>query len=65
MPPVIGLVLLGAGIVAGYKAYRRYAEATRPGARGGDGSAGDGAAAKDLGRLELDPSSGVYRPKQP
>lgn len=64
MPQLIGLALIGAGLYAGLKAVVRIgqrvaedlqrakeeAEREEPGAE------------KDLGALELDPATGVYRP---
>lgn len=70
MPHVFALVIAGAGLYAGFKwVSRQYAQmqdAVRQQeadlreavARGGR------AAPKDLGNLELDPKSGVYRPRE-
>ena len=63
MPQLIGLVLLGAGVVAGYKALRRAVDlmSSGPSARDSDAA---GEITKDLGHLELDPATGVYRPRK-
>ena len=71
MPQLIGLVLIGAGVIAGYKAFRRAAlrmsaefdRAAEEARRRAD--AAHTAVEKDLGKLELDPASGEYRQKQP
>ena len=64
MPPLIAAILLGAGAYAGLRVARRLwtqmfdtqaAEAPVQ-------NRGEGFAAKDLGQLELDPQSGIYRP---
>ncbi len=71
MPQLLGLVLIGAGVIAGVKALRsiahrvseemqRQADTVR---QNEAGQAADGASLKDLGRLELDPHSGVYKPR--
>lgn len=66
MPQVIVMALLGAGLYAGY---RWFARASREMAaelqRAQDETtrrARAGAIEKDLGALEFDPASGVYRP---
>ena len=67
MPPLIVAVLLGAGAYAGFRAVRsllsRSIEEEIPPAEGGTGNQVD--LEKDLGRLELDPATGVYRPAPP
>lgn len=60
MPQLVGLVLIGAGLYAGYRALVRVASTmagelepeVRPNA----------VAVRDLGALEYDPVTGVYRP---
>lgn len=72
MPQVFGLVLIGAGVIAGIKALQniaqrvseemqRQADVVRQNEEAR--RAAEGASAKDLGRLELDPQSGVYKPR--
>jgi hypothetical protein len=67
MPPLIVAVLLGAGAYAGFRAVRhllsRSSEEGMPPAEGGNGNPTE--PEKDLGRLELDPATGVYRPVPP
>jgi predicted negative regulator of RcsB-dependent stress response len=70
MPQLIALALIGAGAVAGYRWFNRQMEAARAAAeraeselrRAAETAAG---APKDLGRLELDMASGVYKPRAP
>jgi hypothetical protein len=61
MPQLIGLVIVGAGIWAGVKALQRLAEHVTD-SRPAPEAATVERAEKDLGRLVLDPESGVYRP---
>lgn len=61
MPQLIGLVLVGAGLWAGVKALQRIAGRTAEGAPAENATEGT-AREKDLGRLEADPETGVYRP---
>ena len=63
MPQLIGLVLLGAGVVAGYKAVRRALDLMSANTQTTADPA-TGEIAKDLGQLELDPATGVYRPRK-
>ncbi len=72
MPQLIGLVILGAGLVAGFKALRLVADRfsdelnrTTAESRQTAETAGsqDAVAVKDLGALEFDPISGVYKPR--
>ena len=63
MPQLLGLVLIGAAAVAGYKTIQRVvghiaggSERKHAKSEGRDGM-------KDLGALELDPQSGVYKPR--
>ena len=68
MPQLLGLVFLGAGVIAGYRAFQRISgkirttnEATQaPDSRSASGQLPE----KDLGSLELDPASGIYKPKR-
>ncbi|HRN89090.1 hypothetical protein [Hyphomicrobium sp.] len=56
MPQVIALVVIGAGLYAGYKwVSRTIAKGQRRGERR--------VTPKDLGTLEYDAKSGVYRPR--
>jgi len=67
MPPLIVAVLLGAGAYAGFRAVRHFlSQSSDDGiapADGGNGSPME--SEKDLGRLELDPATGIYRPTPP
>ncbi len=67
MPQVFALLIAGAGIYAGYKWVSRVIAGAQATARGKDAElreamAKGGPAPKDLGKLERDPSTGVYRP---
>ncbi len=65
MPQVIALALLGAGVYAGYRWFVRTArELGEQMQRGEDELRGQAAGRieKNLGALEYDPASGVYRP---
>lgn len=65
MPPLIAAILLGAGAYAGLRVARRLWTQmldTPDTAEAPVQSRAEGAAAKDLGPLELDPKTGVYRP---
>jgi hypothetical protein len=69
MPQVILFAALGGAIYAGYRAVMRASEAiaadlrrTEDAARERAKSVGNPDAARDLGTLEFDPNSGVYKP---
>lgn len=65
MPQVIALALLGAGLYAGYRWFARAAGefgATIVHAKDELRQPSQGRIEKDLGALEFDPASGVYRP---
>lgn len=67
MPQVVGLVLIGAGLYAGYcwlagAAERVSAEMRRAEEELRRRSAEAMGEPRDLGRLEYDPKSGVYKP---
>jgi hypothetical protein len=65
VPQVIALALLGAGLYAGYRWFARAAGGVgAPIARAKDAprQQSQGRIVKDLGALEYDPASGVYRP---
>ena len=65
MPQLFGIMVIGAGIYAGYKAVVRISGRMRDELRRTDDEmrkAAADAAEKDLGALVLDPESGVYRP---
>ena len=67
MPQVIVLALLGAGFYAGYRWLARAADEIGEQMRRADEEPGrrpQGRIEKDLGALEYDPTSGVYRPTQ-
>jgi hypothetical protein len=65
VPHVIALALLGAGVYAGYRWLARAASDIGAEMRRSEAELGKkapGRIEKDLGALEYDPSSGVYRP---
>jgi hypothetical protein len=65
MPQVIALALLGAGVYAGYRWFARTARTFGEQMQRGEGELPQQAAGrieKNLGALEYDPVSGVYRP---
>lgn len=65
MPQLIVLALVGAGIYAGYRWLWRPARMIVAEVRRAEDElrrADHGAAEKDMGRLECDPVTGVYRP---
>jgi hypothetical protein len=65
MPHVVALVLLGAGLYAGYRAVARVAGRVRDELEQAEAEAHQPVTIeKDLGPLEYDPASGVYRPRQ-
>lgn len=67
MPPLIVAVLLGAGAYAGFRAVRHFLSRSSDHevASAEDGNVSQMEPEKDLGRLELDPATGVYRPAPP
>lgn len=66
MPQIVAAVLIGAGIAAGVKwlakEFSKAAEATRLAHEEHGARQPVAAVPKDLGALELDPKTGVYRP---
>ena len=71
MPQVLGLVLIWGAAIAGYKVIQRVAghmaaanERAAKDARRQPAEAAGGAVIKDLGALEPDPQSGIYRPRE-
>ena len=67
MPQVIALALLGAGLYAGYRWFTRTTGEIAAPMQGAEEELRQEAASrieKNLGALEYDPSSGVYRPAQ-
>ena len=69
MPQLVGLMVVGAGLYAAYRALERAAqrvaaEATRAEEELRRRAAAAGAIEKDLGALEWDEAQQVYRPKQ-
>ena len=65
MPQVIALALLGAGLYAGYRWLARAASDIGAGMRRAEDELAQkatGRIEKDLGALEYDRASGVYRP---
>lgn len=66
MPPLIAALLVGAGAYAGLKAMRRILTSVSEAGNRQQAAAPEAyATEKDLGPLELDPSTGVYRPTKP
>lgn len=68
MPPLIAAVIVGAGAYAGFRiASHVWSVLAEVRADGEPPQSGDAAVApfeKDLGALELDPATGVYRPRR-
>jgi hypothetical protein len=69
MPPLIAAMLVGAGAYAGVRALQRILS-NLPGVEGNTSPHGGEPSpatvvVKDLGPLEFDPASGVYRPANP
>ena len=65
MPQVVLLAAIGAGVYAGYRALMRAGERFAAELRRSEDEARQRAAMgpeKDLGTLEFDPRSGVYKP---
>ncbi len=70
MPQLVALAVVGAGLFAGYRWLSRVVTATAENVRKAEEELRQRAAEasgepKDLGRLELDPRSGVYKPVKP
>jgi hypothetical protein len=63
MPPLIILAAVGAGAVVGYQLLKRLAAATSADTSETSGEQPDVMEPKDLGALEFDPKSGVYKPR--
>ncbi|MBN8911328.1 MAG: hypothetical protein J0H65_04560 [Rhizobiales bacterium] len=68
MPQVLALIAAGAGLYAGYKWVSRTLQAAQKTARVREGDLREAMARakgepKDLGALERDPATGVYRPR--
>lgn len=64
MPPLIVAVFVGAGVLAGIRVARRIL-ATHVDASTTRSDEMQPAIEKDLGHLELDPATGIYRPATP
>ena len=69
MPQIFAFALLGAGAVAGYRWVTRQVEAAKAAGERAEADLRRAAEVmrntpKDLGRLELDAATGVYRPRQ-
>ena len=67
MPQLVVVALLGAGLYVGYRWVARTARQMLDEAeqtRADETRRSAGVVTKDLGALELDPASGVYKPKQ-
>jgi hypothetical protein len=65
MPQLIALALLGAGLYAGYRWYTRTTKELATQLERAEDELrrrATGLTEKDMGRLEYDPTSGVYRP---
>jgi len=67
MPPLIVAVLLGAGAYAGFRAVKHLlSRSSEDGIAPAEATNVSGMEPeKDLGRLELDPATGIYRPTPP
>lgn len=68
MPQLFALALVGAGLYAGYRWFSRTAKEVTAEIRRTEEElrrrATGGLLPKDMGELEYDPASGVYRPKR-
>ncbi len=68
MPQIVGLVMVGAGLFAAYKALERMAQRVSVDMARAEEElrrhAAPGAIEKDLGALEWDDAQQVYRPKR-
>jgi hypothetical protein len=68
MPQIVGLVMVGAGLFAAYKALERMARRVSVDVARAEEElrrrAASGAIEKDLGALEWDDAQQVYRPKR-
>lgn len=64
MPPLILLAAAGIGIYAGYRMVRGVLGKIDSGAVRQAGAEREVPAPRDLGSLERDPASGVYRPRK-
>ena len=62
MPQVIALALLGAGVYAGYRWLARAARDLGAEMQRTEQREAPGRIEKNLGALEYDPATGVYRP---
>ena len=60
MPQLVGLVLIGAGVWAGYKAIQRWSRRVTDAQPQTD--VVPITSERDLGALHLDPETGVYKP---
>jgi hypothetical protein len=69
MPPLIAAMLLGAGAYAGVKAFQRvlasWSEIEAGAPQSAPPATPSSIVVKDLGTLEFDPATGVYRPVKP
>ena len=68
MPQLIVIALIGAGFYAAYRWMRQASDAITAELNRAEDEhrrrAGGGRVEKDLGRLEYDPTTGVYRPQE-
>ena len=64
MPPLILLTIAGLGAYAGCRAARSILQRLETGAGRQDSVDHDTQSPRDLGFLERDPESGVYRPRK-
>ena len=68
MPQLIVIALIGAGFYAAYRWMRQASETITAELNGAEDElrrrAAGGRIEKDLGRLEYDPATGVYRPQK-
>jgi len=63
MPHLIGLMVIGAGLYAGYRAFMRAAERVTDDFRRAEAEVRIRTREKNMGSLEYDPIHGVYRPR--
>ena len=68
MPQLVVLALVGAGLYAGYRWFARVTKEISADFKRAEDElrrrAAGGALVKDMGELECDPVTGVYRPKR-
>jgi hypothetical protein len=65
MPPLFVLAAVGAGVVVGYQLLKRVAASTSADVSETSQEQAEPKEPKNLGELELDRKSGVYKPRRP